>query len=60
MKQGAKTTEFWISVAPIIGGLVESIKGDAQNYRYLIVCGTILSSLYIISRTVVKFKTKTQ
>jgi hypothetical protein len=55
-KPGVQSTEFWVSVAPVLGGLVEGMKGDPATGRYLILCGTFLSALYIISRTVVKFK----
>jgi hypothetical protein len=55
-KPGAKTTEFWVALAPVIAGLVEGVKGDQETGRYLILCGTVLGGLYIISRTVVKFK----
>ena len=55
-KPGVQSTEFWVSLAPVLGGLVESMKGDVETGRYLILCGTILCGLYIISRTAIKFK----
>lgn len=55
-KPGIQSTEFWISVAPVLGGLIEGMKGDPETGRYLIMCGTILGGLYIVSRTIVKFK----
>lgn len=58
MKTGTRTTEFWISVAPVLMGLVESYKGDAEMGKYLIVCGTFLGGVYIISRTWLKAKGK--
>ena len=41
-KPGVQSTEFWVSLAPVLGGLVESMKGDVETGRYLILCGTIL------------------
>lgn len=55
-KPGAKTTEFWIALAPVLTGMIEGFKGDPETGKYLILCGTVLGGLYIISRTVVKFK----
>ena len=55
-KPGAKTTEFWIALAPALTGMLEGLKGDQETSRYLILCGTILGGLYIVSRTLVKFK----
>lgn len=57
MKDGTKTTEFWISIAPVLIGLVEGMKGDAEIAKWLIVCGTALSVMYIVSRTLLKLKT---
>lgn len=56
MKTGTKTTEFWISIAPVILGLVEGSKGDAEMSKYLIICGTALGMVYIASRTWLKSK----
>ena len=53
MKPGYQTTEFWTAVAPIVGSL--TVK-DAQNQDLLIICGAVLAGLYIVSRTVVKYK----
>lgn len=58
VKPGTKTTEFWVAVAPVLAGMVESLKGDPINNRYMIVCGTVLGALYILSRTLVKWKAK--
>ena len=55
-KPGTKTTEFWVALAPVILGLIEGQKGDPENSKYLIVCGTALGCIYIISRTLVKYK----
>jgi hypothetical protein len=52
-KSGVKTTEFWITVAPVLMGMIEG-RDDPQIIRYMIVCGSILGGLYIISRTFVK------
>ena len=54
MKEGTKTTEFWISIAPVLIGLIEGMKGDAEIAKWLIVCGTALSVIYIASRTILK------
>ena len=53
-KPGVKTTEFWVSIAPVILGLVESQKMDPTNNMVLIICGTALGMAYIVSRTMVK------
>lgn len=55
-KPGTKTTEFWIALAPIAIGIVEGSKNDPETNRYLILAGAILGGIYIISRTVVKWK----
>lgn len=54
MKPGSKTSEFWISIAPVLVGLIEGMKGDKEIAKWLIGCGTALSVFYIISRTFVK------
>jgi hypothetical protein len=54
MKQGTRTTEFWVSIAPVLIGMVEGYKGDTEMAKWLIVCGTVLGVLYIASRTVLK------
>jgi len=56
MKSGTKTTEFWVALAPVFGGLFESLSGDGSNAFSLIICGTILAGLYIVSRTIIKYK----
>lgn len=58
VKPGTKTTEFWVAIAPVLIGLVEGNRGDPANSKYLIVCGTVLGGLYIVSRTLVKWKNK--
>ena len=58
MKEGTKTTEFWVSVAPVLASLVEAMRGDSQNSTTLIVCATVLGAFYIASRTLVKMKSK--
>ena len=54
MKSGTKTSEFWVSISPVLVGLIEGMKGDKEIAKWLIVCGTSLSIIYIISRTVLK------
>jgi len=54
MKSGTKTTEFWVSIAPVMMGLIEGMKGDKEIAKWLIVCGTSLSIIYIVSRTALK------
>ena len=54
MRSGTKTTEFWVSIAPVLIGLIEGMKGDKEIAKWLIVCGTSLSIMYIASRTVLK------
>jgi hypothetical protein len=56
MKSGTKTTEFWVSIAPVLIGLIEGMKGDKEIAKWLIVCGTALSIVYIGSRTFLKMK----
>ena len=53
-KPGVQTTEFWISISPVIIGLLESDKMDQNTGMVLIICGTAIGMAYIISRTVVK------
>lgn len=55
MKQGTRTSEFWVSIAPAILGIVEGYKGNAEIAKWLIGCGTVLGVFYIASRTVLKF-----
>jgi len=55
-KPGTRTTEFWVTLAPVILGLIEGQKGDPENSKYLIICGTTLGCIYIISRTWLKTK----
>ena len=54
MKQGTRTTEFWVSIAPVLLGMVEGYKGNAEIAKWLIGCGTALGIIYITSRTVLK------
>ena len=56
IKSGTRTTEFWVAVAPVAAGVIEALKGDAVTGRYLITCGTVLAGLYMVSRTVLKWK----
>jgi len=54
-KPGAKTTEFWVALAPVLMGLIEG-KNDPEILKYIIVCASVLGGLYIVSRTIVKYK----
>lgn len=56
-KPGTKTTEFWVALAPVFMGLVEG-KDNPEIQKYMIIAGSVLGGLYIISRTVVKWKSK--
>jgi hypothetical protein len=56
-KSGTKTTEFWVAVAPVFLGLVEG-KDNPEIQKYMILAGSVLGGLYIISRTLVKWKSK--
>ena len=56
MKSGYQTTEFWTAVAPAIMAVTSK---DGQNQDILILCATVLTALYIISRTIVKAKVST-
>lgn len=55
-KPGTKTTEFWVALTPVILGILEGSKNDPETNKYLIIAGSILGGLYIISRTIVKYK----
>lgn len=54
-KSGAKTTEFWVTLAPVLLALVEG-RDNPEMMNTIIICGSVLGALYIISRTVVKYK----
>lgn len=54
-KPGAKTTEFWVTLAPVLLALVEG-RDNPEMLNTIIICGSVLGALYIISRTVVKYK----
>jgi hypothetical protein len=56
MKPGLNSTEFWVSVGPVLAGLVESMKGDREMGLYLMIMGSALAFTYIISRTILKAK----
>jgi hypothetical protein len=56
-KPGAKTTEFWVALAPVLMGLVEG-KNDPEILKYMIVAASVLGGLYIVSRTLIKYKSK--
>ncbi len=57
-KSGTKTTEFWVALAPVMLGMIEGFKGNTELTKYLIICGTALGFAYILSRTLVKMKSK--
>lgn len=56
IKPGARTTEFWVALAPVFLGLIDGVKGDSNLNGTIIVCATCLGGLYILSRTLVKWK----
>jgi hypothetical protein len=56
LKSGTKTTEFWVAIAPILIGIVDGSKSDIETKKYLMLSGTILAGMYIVSRTIVKCK----
>ena len=53
IKPGTKTTEFWVSICPVVIGLMQA---DSPNSQYLIIGGMTLGCLYIISRCLIKLK----
>lgn len=55
VKPGTKTTEFWMALAPVFMGLIEG-RNDPEILKYIIVCSSFLGGLYIVSRTLVKWK----
>ena len=55
-KPGTKTTEFWVALAPVFLGLIDGVKGDSNLNQTIIICATCLGGLYILSRTLVKWK----
>lgn len=54
MRAGVKTTEFWVSIAPVILGLIDRQQDDPVLNMTLVICSTALGMAYIISRTLVK------
>ena len=56
MTAGTRTTEFWAAIVPTAIGLIEGMKGDPENAKFLLICGTVLCGVYIVSRTILKFK----
>lgn len=55
-KPGTKTTEFWMALAPAVAAVMQSLKGDPENSRYMIICATAIGMAYITSRTFIKYK----
>lgn len=53
-KAGVKTTEFWVSIAPVILGLIDRQQDDPDLNMTLVICSTALGMAYIVSRTMVK------
>lgn len=54
IKLGSKTSEFWVTLAPIIATMVNGVSENSEDKKYLMVCACVLGSLYICSRTLVK------
>jgi hypothetical protein len=55
-KPGVKTSEFWLAAVPAAAGFFDMLKADSENGKYLLICGTVLSMTYILSRTFIKVK----
>jgi hypothetical protein len=56
LKPGTKTTEFWIAIAPVALGIIEGSKDDPEIKKYVIICGSALGAVYILCRTLIKWK----
>jgi len=56
IKTGIKTSEFWVSIAPVLVSIVENRTGNEELSKYFLICGTVLGIIYIVSRTMVKLK----
>lgn len=54
IKLGPKTSEFWITLAPIIASMVDGVNQSSEDKKYLMICACVLGSLYICSRTIIK------
>lgn len=54
IKLGPKTSEFWITLAPILASMVDGVNQNSEDKKYLMICACVLGSLYICSRTIIK------
>jgi hypothetical protein len=54
IKSGAKTSEFWVSLAPLILSFSKISEENTENSKYMMVCGCVLGCFYIASRTAIK------
>ena len=57
-KSGIKTPEFWVTLSPILVSFIEGKNFNEEQLKYMILAGSILGGLYIVSRTIVKCKHK--
>jgi len=53
MKQGLKTTEFWMTVATIIGS-VAAASQDILDPKYAAIASLVSTAAYTISRALAK------
>lgn len=53
MKEGWKTTEFWVTVLAL-GGMILGLIGDRTTGTAAVVAGAIASGLYAVSRGLAK------
>jgi len=54
IKIGPKTSEFWVTMAPLILSFSKIAEENTENSKYMMICGCILGCFYIASRTVIK------
>ena len=54
LKLGTKTSEFWVTLAPVLATMVNGVSENSEDKKYLMVCACVLGSLYICSRTLIK------
>jgi hypothetical protein len=45
-----------LAAVPAAAGFFDMLKADSENGKYLLICGTVLSMTYILSRTFIKVK----
>ena len=55
-KPGIKTTEFWVTLSPILISFMEGKNFNEEQSKYMIIAGAILGGLYIVSLTIGKCK----